>query len=238
MKSKKHSLKKKLAALIVIVVAIAFFVIKEMNLFPVLFSDYSQEYVDVLPLKEAGIKGTGTKDFSKPFMLSVDNHTFLTNRGYELEILGDSKIEIEREELSVLPTNDRYANSFFAAYVSFYSGQILKRSVSLHMSENVVNSLNESFVEDKRSFSKAYIEQEIGEVKNGYVLTYVKSPYPQITISRFFIFPDETGFLLQSDSLEELPNKLNKENTLKELKKILSDDFSFMDKNFVFKKSE
>ncbi|MGX7149964.1 hypothetical protein [Enterococcus ureasiticus] len=233
-KPKKNSWKKKLVVCVVLFLPIAFFVIKEKNLAPVLYS----EYLDVTPLKEAGIKGTGDKDFSKPLMLNVDDHTILTNRGYELEVLGDSDLEIQKEELSVLPTNNEYADYFSTAYISFYSERRFQRSVSLRLSENVINSLTESFIKNKRSFSKAYLEKEIGDVQNGYVVTYVKSPYPEITICRFFIFPDETGIWIDLNSLEDDHEELTEEKTLEEFKEILSDDFAFIEKNFVFKKTE
>ncbi|ALS36921.1 hypothetical protein ABID30_001876 [Enterococcus rotai] len=238
-KKEKKPAKKKLSMILAIVfLVIIFFVIKTANNSSGSFSSYSDEYIDVYPLKEGTVNKTSDKNFSTPLALSINDHSIVTNNGYVLEVLNDADIEIQKEELSVLPTNDKYANYFYIAYIPFYSNRRYERSASMFISGNITNSLNESFIKDKNSFSKAYFEKDIGEVKNGYVVTYKEGEYSKVSISRFFIFPDETGLWLKADSNEENTEKLTVENTLEEVKEVLGNDFTFLDENFTFKKSE
>lgn len=237
-KEEKAFSKTKLVGSVCILLVIAFFAIKGGETNSILPTEHIDEYEEVYPLKEVVKDETLEKDFSKPLMLTINDHTIVTNRGYELEILGDSDIEIQKEELSILPTNSEYTGYTYAAYISFYNNRQFDRSVSVFLSGNSMNGLNESFIKNKNSFSKAYLEDDIGDVKNGYVVTYEVGQYSKTTIARFFIFPDGTGVWTSLDIYDDKQPKLTSDNTLKELKEILNPVFTFMDENFVFKQSK
>ncbi|EOL41824.1 hypothetical protein RV11_GL001400 [Enterococcus phoeniculicola] len=201
--------------------------------------DYESEYVDVRPLQEAGIKRTGSIDVSQPLVATLDDKIVYFNKGYKIEIKGDVDVEQQKDELSVLPTNKDYPSTTSIASLTFYSGRDYLRSVSMGMSGNLIVSLSDYIKTSKGDdiFTKAYPQESVEGVQTGYVVKYEKeSDYIYLTIQRYFIFSDGTGVWLDTYSTSTKETELKPTDSFKGIKKAYSEDFEFLEENFLLTK--
>ena len=221
-------------SLSVLTLAVAFVIYVKSNS-NYLSNVYDGDYVDVHPLQEAGIKRTGTIDVGKPLVADFDDKVVNFNNGYKIVIKGDLDIEQQKEELSVLPTNEDYAPITPIASLTFYSGRDYLRSVNMSISGNIIASISSYLekVNGEELFTKAYPQKSIEDVQTGYVINYEKeSTNIYLAIQRYYIFSDGTGICLETFPTSDEKTELTSNDSFKEVKKAYLDDFEFLENNF------
>lgn len=201
-----------------------------------LFQESNTETQEIYPLKEANIKQKGAIDLSNPLLVTPDNRTLKFNRNYQLNILGDPDIKLSSEELSVLPTKDKYVYEKSVSEVTFYDkNHDMDRYAEIAMSGNVVKSEIEYVEKNKHDFTKAYPQKNIGDVRWGYIVNYSKdSGYVDTEIEEYYIFLDGTGITIALNSNSE--KELDKQDSFKNIKVKYKQDFLFLENHFDLKR--
>lgn len=190
---------------------------------------------DVLPLKVADVRQNGAIDLSKPLVATLDNHVFKFNRGYQLAILGDSEIELNSKELSVLPTKDEFVYDKNVASITFNKNEVGEVDGELSISGNLIKSESDYVDNSKTDFSKAYPQKDIDGIKQGYIINYSDDKGSIFTtIKQYYIFSDGTGITIIIDSNDE--KEINDQTSLKDIKDKYSKDFNFLAKHFKLEK--
>lgn len=216
---------------------VAFFAIRFLNSYR--FEKMYGKEVYSYPLKEAKIQPTGEIDLSEPLSITLSDHTFDLNKGYQLTIKGDSDIKLLGDELSVLPTKGDFPQEQYVAEARFYSGRELDRDSEINISGNLQNSMCCYFENAKNDFAIVFPQPDIVDVKTGYVLSYDDQGADEeeganTLLFKYYLFKDGTGMSIKLRSSDIERKDWDRSVQYTTARKMYQADFDFLDKNFIF----
>jgi hypothetical protein len=196
-------------------------------------TDAEEEYQEVYPLKAANVEVTGEKAVDQPLSLTLKDHTFDFNKGYQLTFNADSHLKVDDDAdttKALLPTDSSYAEESYVAEMTMYDKNDNEQYLSLIISANLVNSNEEYITKDDVSFAKAYPEAEVGTVKTGHLLSYEKyDDMIAVDIMRYFIFTDGTGVVVKIAAYEEPKQALTQKDSYQTVKKVFPIETAVLD---------
>lgn len=201
-------------------------------------SGASGEYLDIYPLQDVNLKVTGEQNLTTPLVVTQESHTFLTSKGYQIEVTGDADFERGDSELSLLPTQEDYPDERTVATLSFYEGDYYQGSATITMSANLLKSTEFYLEKGNGSFAKAYPQADLADdIQTGYILEYdVSDAYIFPDIYQYYLFSDGTGLRIEVTPDED-EAKLTKASDLTAVKKAYPSAFTSLKENFRFVKT-
>ncbi|MGM0238296.1 MULTISPECIES: hypothetical protein [Enterococcus] len=200
--------------------------------------DTNSEYTYTYPLEEAGIKTTGTIDYSKSLSATIKDNTFIFNRGYQLTIMGDWDNSTNKKALSLLPEDNDdpdYVVTKTIADLTFYEGRYVSDYATISLSGNLLHSFRFSDLFNKK-FVNIYPQKNLDDVLTGYI--FYSESKEDSTIYRYFLFPDKTGILIEGFTVNEPLKTLTNKSNFEEFTSAFPKDYKFLSEDFIFEKSK
>ncbi|MEG0733020.1 MAG: hypothetical protein RR470_11525, partial [Vagococcus sp.] len=198
-----------------------------------------EEYLQVKPLEIAEIEKATEKDIdkTKPLHVELKNKQLLTNRGYKIDLVGNTEIDGRGDrEWSVLPDLNEYSEYKLILNVNSYEGNRFLSSSSIFIYASMV-SFERGVPAGNHSFFKAFPLKTKEDIQTGYLLDCVEaSPYVFTNISKYYIFPDGTGIFIELHSDNDAGEVLTKDVTYKEFQEYYHNDIENLDKTYKFSK--
>lgn len=200
---------------------------------------YEDDYKFIYPLKIDGITQVTNEeiDKSKPLYITLEDNTFNTNRGYQIEMPGEVDFSpLTRKDWAIVPDLREFSAKESDIYFDIYNKGSYVDTINMILYANIINGVELGL--PKNNFIKVFPESPIDNIQRGKILKY-DGNHGLDSIFQYYIFEDGTGITIQfsgGNKANDLP--VEEDLTYDEFKELYKLDVEFLEKNIVFSKTE
>lgn len=175
-------------------------------------------------------------DKSKTLDLKLEGQTFISNRGYQLDMPGEVELDqLTEKEWSVVPELGEYSDRVSNIYIRLYDKGVYVDDVNISIYANVIDGME--FGLSQKSFAKAFPEPPLNDVQKGYIILhdcyYDYSTFDNLL--KYYIFKDGSGIVIKFSGNNQENNLIVEEDiTSDEFKELYKSDIEFLENSIVF----